>query len=68
MAEHVYSNHEIKCRGKFTCDCGKVHNLCFDPTPGSESQRVEGHQCDACRKITTLTVYGDGRISVMTAD
>ena len=62
MAEGVYSNYRTKCRGTWKCECGKVHKLIFKPTPGRGSQRTEGFQCDACRRIVTLTVFGNGVI------
>lgn len=63
MAEGVPSNHNMRCRGVITCDCSEKGKLNFKPSPGRGSQRVEGYQCPKCRKIYTLTVFGDGKIT-----
>jgi hypothetical protein len=62
MPKNFYSNYKTKCRGTLTCECGTKSKLCFAPTPGRGSQRVEGFQCLNCRKIHTLTIFDDGEI------
>lgn len=63
MAEHVASNWKTKARFQMTCSCGAVWHLAFKPTAGSGSQRNDQVQCDACRKISLVTVFGNGAVS-----
>lgn len=62
MAEGVYSNFRMKARAKFRCECGQQVKLKIKVAPGRGSQKIVPYQCEACRKVIALTVFGDGEI------